>query len=94
MIQARLHHALATVSLQSIALAEGWKYPTVPLYGLKVEKVVGLAPGFAWKNLPQRSYTVSAEITIPELVELLAWEANEWEAIELARSQRRRAVAA
>jgi hypothetical protein len=93
MVLPRLHEAADPVKLEELVRSAGLSYPLFTPLGLRVEKngrrQCGPNGVVIFKNLPGRTYTVPDDFALDEIIESLAWEAGEWEAIELSRAWRR-----
>jgi hypothetical protein len=89
MLGHRQHTPASTISLREIATSAGMPYPVCTDWSLRIE-VIGhdeQAVSF-WKNYPDGSYTVNTSDS-RAIVELLAYDAFEWEAREIMRQLNR-----
>ena len=60
--------------------------------GLRIEFLQGQDPTVFFRNLPYHTFSVLADLGFVAMVEGLAWEANEWEAMEVASYWRKRGL--
>lgn len=96
-ISNRLHRPEALVSLAALCRAAGWDFPLQTGHPVQVEILGASAPGtdrdgrqVHWRNHPGGSYSTALQRPA-DIIEMLAYEAHEWQAWEVMRRHRRQA---
>jgi hypothetical protein len=90
MVDNRLYRPRECQSLRSLIAGQGRSSPVIVKRGIQIEFSPEVPEGWLVRNFPDRSYSVREGISLDDLVEILAWEGAEWEAIEIARFWRKR----
>ena len=96
MIQNRVHRPAQTVALPDLCVQAGLDCPLQTEWPTRIELLVGPLPPpdghgrvVHWRNHPDGSY--STHLTDPvAILEMLAYEAHDWQAWEVMRARRRR----
>ena len=89
MILNRVHQPLHSVTLAELCREAGWVCPIQTDWPLRVELTPSEgAVGPHWRNHPGGSYSTGLS-DAAAIIEMLAYEAHEWQAWEVARERRR-----